>query len=131
MKYKRRGAVIFKIHSLFFLQNCQHQFHANYEENLAVVHNYPKGDAAPYIARFASDKGEFEDYPIESDKIPPIVTGVWSNQFFQIQGFIKHIHEDLLPKHPDLKLIVYDLGLYQREKEIVSCILSVPTKCKF
>ena len=98
------------------------KFHTDPQENLQVIFNYPSGEAAPYLARFASEKSEITDYPMESDKMPPIVTAVRSSQFYQLQGLIKNLHE-LKAEIPDIKLIVYDLGLYSREKEIVSMIV--------
>lgn len=35
------------------------------------------------------------------------------------QGFVKSVHEVLLPKYPDLKLIFYDLGLTRQQYNIV------------
>lgn len=99
--------------------NCLAQFSPSLEDNLQYVHSYPKGDAGPYIARFPSDHKAFEDYPVDSDQLPPLVTGAASRQFFLLQGFIKHVHADLKVAHSDIKLIVYDLGLYAREKEIL------------
>ena len=81
---------------------------------------YPKGDSGPYIARFTSDHSDIQGYPVDSHKLPPLVTTATSAQFYQLQGFIRHVHEDLKTEHSDVKLIVYDLGLYRREREIVS-----------
>ena len=81
---------------------------------------YPKGDSGPYIARFTCDHSDIQDYPVDSHKLPPLVTAASSAQFYQLQGFIQHVHQDLKAEHSDVKLIVYDLGLYRREREIVS-----------
>lgn len=98
---------------------CKENFSPHPHINLNWVFNYPKGNSGPYIARFNSADSHIEDYPIDSNKLPPIVTAAGSAQFFLLQGLIKHIHEDLRSKHNDLKLIVYDVGLYRRERALI------------
>ncbi|XP_076472646.1 uncharacterized protein LOC143302043 [Babylonia areolata] len=109
--------------------DCQTHFSVNREENLHSVMDYPKGDAGPYIARFASDRGISEDYPADSKSLPPLVTAVSSPQFFLLQAFIQHVHQGMAGEHKDIKLIVYDVGLYKREKEILQqyCACEVRT----
>ncbi|KAK7476785.1 hypothetical protein BaRGS_00031946 [Batillaria attramentaria] len=98
---------------------CKETFRPNRETNLDRIFRYPRGDSGPYIARFSSDQSPIEDYPIDSNKLPPLVTAAGSAQFFLLQGLIKHIHDDLKEEHADLQLIVYDIGLYRRERELI------------
>ena len=107
-------------YNCFYLQECQAKFSTDPLENLKYIQMYPRGDSGPYIARFTSDHSDIKDYPVDSPKLPPLVTAATSAQFYQLQGFIQHIHVDLKKEHSDVKLIVYDLGLYRREREIVS-----------
>ena len=49
----------------------------------------------------------------------------------QLQGLIQHIHEDVQPSHPDIQLIVYDLGLYKKERQLVSQSNRIPETSEF
>lgn len=91
------------------------------QENLKRVANYPKGDAGPYLLRLQSVHESTKNLPAK--KLCPLVTAVWSSQFYQVQGLVQHI-TDLRTEHLDITFIVYDLGLYRREREIVSpCLI--------
>ncbi|KAK7093453.1 uncharacterized protein [Littorina saxatilis] len=100
-------------------EECPAKLDANISENLHILENYPLGEAGPYIGRFPSAHASDDDFKVDATKLPPLVTGAASWQYYQLQGFIRHVHNDLKPQHPDLKLIVYDLGLSRREREIL------------
>ncbi|CAG5118455.1 unnamed protein product [Candidula unifasciata] len=97
---------------LWFLNNFYYYNKQNYQ-----IENYTVGDAVPYLLRMRNSKKE--DFPIESKTLPPLVTGITSSQFYQFQGLVRHIEEDLRPIHPNLKLIVYDLGQSSRARQLL------------
>ncbi|XP_005101163.1 uncharacterized protein LOC101846889 [Aplysia californica] len=97
---------------------CRQIFSTLKEENLKILENYTYGDASAYLARL-KPPSSVEDFPMESNTLPPLVTGVTSDQFYQLQGLIHHLAEDIKPTHSDVQLIVYDLGLYQKERELL------------
>ncbi|XP_046577938.1 uncharacterized protein LOC124285707 [Haliotis rubra] len=77
----------------------------------------PGGVALPYIVRIASEKGHTDEVPNDSN-IPTIITAVSSAQFYQVQGLIKHL-KAIEGYYPDLNLVIYDVGLYKREFELL------------
>ncbi|CAL1536647.1 unnamed protein product [Lymnaea stagnalis] len=87
------------------------------DENAKRVENYSVGDAGPYLHRLKPVAKE--DFPVESKVLPPVVTAINSDQFYQFQGLVNHIMEDMHTSISDIKLIVYDIGLYRRERELV------------
>ncbi|KAH9513414.1 hypothetical protein Btru_032953 [Bulinus truncatus] len=97
-------------------RECHEKFGSE-DENLKKIDNYSIGDAGPYIFRLRPMPQT--EYPIESVSLPPIVTAVSSLEFYQLQGLVNHIMEDLISTYQDLKFIVYDIGLYSKERELV------------
>ena len=57
--------------------------------------------------------------PKELEGLPAIVTAVSTADFFDVQGLIKQIHEEIKPAFKDVKFLIYDIGLYSRELELV------------
>ena len=57
--------------------------------------------------------------PKELAGLPAIVTAVSTADFFDVQGLIKQIHEEIQPAFKDVKFLIYDIGLYSRELELV------------
>ncbi|GFN90458.1 hypothetical protein PoB_001696400 [Plakobranchus ocellatus] len=98
-------------------ERCPEVFSKVKDDNLKKIDNYTVGDAGPYILRLQFTQKE--DYPPESESLPPIVTAVTPSQFYQIQSLIDHIMEDIKPTQKDLKLIIYDLGLYSTQRMLL------------
>ncbi|RUS70206.1 hypothetical protein EGW08_022032 [Elysia chlorotica] len=96
---------------------CSEVFSKAKDDNLKKIENYTLGDAGPYILRLQFSQKE--DYPMETDTLPPIVTAVTSAQFFQVQGLVDHIIEEIKPTQKDMKLIIYDIGLYETERKLL------------
>lgn len=111
-------------------KNCDVHFKKSLEENLKIAENYSSGDAGPYIKRIGSQMyGETfagTPSPRELPQIPPIVTAVSSADFFQVQGLIRDIEDVNKSGKVVIKLIIFDLGMYNSEKEIVSIIITLP-----
>ncbi|XP_055863565.1 uncharacterized protein LOC106071276 [Biomphalaria glabrata] len=99
-------------------RKCQEKFGSE-DENLNKVDNYSFGVAQPYIFRLKPAAKAKEDYPMETTTLPPFVTAVSTSEFFQLQGLINHIMEDLMTSQSDIKLLVYDIGLYKKERELI------------
>ncbi|XP_062614084.1 uncharacterized protein LOC134275805 [Saccostrea cucullata] len=103
--------------------SCDVHLKKSLEENLKIAENYSKGDAGPYLKRIGSqmygDTFAGTPSPQELPNIPPVVTAVSSAEFFQIQGLIRDIEDVNKSGKILIKLIIYDLGLYRNEKEIM------------
>jgi len=60
--------------------------------------------------------------PAQLTDIPPIVTAVASADFYQVQSLIKQWIEEIKPHIPNAKFIIYDIGLYKSESDLVGNI---------
>ena len=94
------------------------------EDNANVVDGYNKGDAGPYLMRLGPEsyttKFKGTQSPKELEYIPTIVTAVQSSDFYDVQGLIKQINEEIRPAFNYVKFIIYDIGLWSKELELVS-----------
>ncbi|XP_033763648.1 uncharacterized protein LOC117344888 [Pecten maximus] len=101
---------------------CDAVFSKTYSENVKFVNSYPKGEAGPYISRIGSQKYadtfQGEEALKELTNIPPIVTAITSHDFWIFQGLIKQISEGN-KKGMDLHLVVFDIGLYASELDLM------------
>ncbi|KAK6177591.1 hypothetical protein SNE40_015662 [Patella caerulea] len=80
------------------------------KHNLNRVMNYPVGDSLPYLKSFGFKESDFRTATQPEQKLPRIVTAVDSSQFYQVQGLIRHLAEDV-NSVGDVYLIIYDIGL--------------------
>ncbi|XP_050412675.1 uncharacterized protein LOC126827408 isoform X2 [Patella vulgata] len=80
------------------------------KHNLNRVMNYPIGDSLPYLKTFGFKESDFRTPTQPEQKLPRIVTAVDSSQFYQVQGLIRHLAEDV-NSVGDVYLIIYDIGL--------------------
>jgi hypothetical protein len=108
--------------------SCDVHLKNSLEENLKIAENYSNGDSGPYIKRIGSQMyGETfagTPSPRELPTVPPLVTAISSGDFFQVQGLIRDIEDVNKSGKFVIKLIIYDVGLYNSEKLLVStCIL--------
>ena len=98
------------------------QFHGTFEQNLRKLKNLKFPDADEWIEKLRLDEKRPRDVP----SLPVLVTAA-SPSFFDVsQGVIKTVHEKLLPKYPDLKMIYYGLGLSGDQKlkvPRITCLL--------
>ena len=105
--------------------DCCKNFGGTMEDNLNFIETqYEKGDSGPYLMRLGPEtyEGDIKGTPApkETDTIPPIVTAVSTSDFYDVQALIKQWKEDLKPNLKDGKFIIYDIGLYARELDLVS-----------
>lgn len=88
--------------------NCDTWFHDSFEENLNVIKNYPRGIADQFLWKIGGNRS----HPNRTlSSFPVIVTAANSGFYGVTQGLLKSIHEILMPKYKDIKIIYYDLGL--------------------
>lgn len=103
---------------------CCKNFGGTLQDNRNFIEGYNKRDAGPYLMRLGPETytSQFKGTasPKELSEIPPIVTAVSSEDFFDVQGLIKQIHDEIQPVFKDVKFLIYDIGLYSRELELVS-----------
>ncbi|XP_041377536.1 uncharacterized protein LOC121389933 [Gigantopelta aegis] len=97
---------------------CQAQFSPQLSVNLERVMRYPRGTAGPYLLRFRPERMAHVEQQTSHDGLPPFVTGVSSKTFFSVQGLIKQFRKDI-PELKEAQLIIYDIGLYTRERELL------------
>ena len=106
---------------------CCGNFGGSLQDNRKIIETYPKWDAGPYLMRLGpetfSNTFKGTPAPSEFDTIPPIVTAVASADFYHVQSLIRQWREDIKGVMKGAKLIIYDVGLYQSELELVRIAL--------
>lgn len=102
---------------------CCKNYGGSIEDNRNFVDGYNKGDAGPYLMRLGPESytSQFKGTPSpkELEHLPAIVTAVASADFFDVQGLIKQINEEIRPAFKNINFLIYDIGLYNRELEII------------
>lgn len=102
---------------------CCSNFGGSMLDNLYILETYEKGDAGPYLMRLGPEsytvpfKGT--QSPMELMDIPPIVTAVKSADFYHVQSLIKQWKEEIKPAFKNAIFIIYDIGLYAKELELI------------
>lgn len=107
---------------------CCANFGGTLQDNRNFIETYAKGDAGPYLMRLGpetfSNNFKGTPAPSELETIPPIVTAVSSADFYHVQSLIKQWKEELAGVMKNAKLIIYDIGLFNSELELVSAIVT-------
>ncbi|KAK3598589.1 hypothetical protein CHS0354_009784 [Potamilus streckersoni] len=92
------------------------KFASTFEENKKIVQQYPNGTSVPYLA----DLGLLQPYKsMAVPKLPVFVTGASSNHYLESQAMLRDFHNKILAKYNDVKLIYYDIGLSETERNQV------------
>lgn len=94
----------------FDLRDCtenEKMFRGTFHQNVRKIQNLKFPEAAEWMQKLGLDKNRSR--PIAP--FPVFVTAATSGYFDISQGVIKSVHELLMPKYPDLKLIYYGLDL--------------------
>lgn len=104
---------------------CCSNFGGTLQDNRNFIETYSKGDAGPYLMRLGpetfSNNFKGTPAPTEMESIPPIVTAVSSADFYHVQSLIKQWREEIKGVMKNAKFIIYNIGLYQSELDLVSC----------
>ena len=103
------------------------EFYQKFADNLAVLDNYTFNVSKSYMKILSLDNEGIGllSAQKESNSHPQVVvTAVSANHYGESQGLIKDIHQKLLYLYPEIKLIVYDLGLTKPQ------LLAMHTYCK-
>ncbi|XP_061179338.1 uncharacterized protein LOC133187962 [Saccostrea echinata] len=106
-----------KLHQSATLEACKHfrnkSFSPSMEENMNVVKNYKFTVPNEYLQRLQLDQHGIDTLINQKQNcsIPVIVSGVSENHFTEIIGLLNSINIHVRKKYPDLKLIVFNLGL--------------------
>ncbi|KAH3827209.1 uncharacterized protein LOC127881861 [Dreissena polymorpha] len=102
---------------------CCNNFGGDIEINRKTIESYPKGETVPYLMRLGPEslKSNFKGTPspTELTEIPPIVTAVSSDDFYHVQSLIRQWREEIKKSHPTTKFIIYDIGLYESELNLI------------
>ena len=106
---------------------CCKNYGGSVEDNANFIDSYNKGDAGPYLMRLGPEsytsKFKGTESPRETDHLPVIATAVASSDFYDVQGLIKQINEEIRPAFNSVKFLIYDIGLYSKELELVSIVV--------
>ncbi|ESO83692.1 hypothetical protein LOTGIDRAFT_236521 [Lottia gigantea] len=94
------------------------QFKNEDSNNFNIVKSYPVGKAKPYLLSYGLKENNLQPVTSIEQPLPFLVTAVTSAQFYQVQGLIRHIDQDL-SKVQDLTFIIYDIGLTDKEYILV------------
>lgn len=88
-------------------------FHSSFKENLHHVLNYPINISTKYLTALNLDRSKIKNTTSKTVKsnYPTLASGSSSNHYRELQGLIRDYHKNMLPLYPNMKLIVYDLGL--------------------
>ena len=106
------------------LYNCSSWFHDSFEDNLNIIRNYPRGNADEYLWKIGGDRTN----PNATLTSFPVIATAANSAFYGVtQGLLKSIHEILVPKYGEIKIIYYDLGLQedQYNQVIIMIIMSL------
>ncbi|KAK3104897.1 hypothetical protein FSP39_012838 [Pinctada imbricata] len=104
--------------------DCDEEISKSMDENMRIIESYPMGDAKPYLDRIGSQR--FTDSlvgtpaPQEMTSLPPVVMAIASEDFQTVQRSISKIKENNDKGKFVVQLIIYDIGLYKSEKEILN-----------
>ncbi|XP_061176097.1 uncharacterized protein LOC133185049 [Saccostrea echinata] len=100
--------------------DCE-DFYPSFKENLYKVLNYSFNVPKKYLEMLNLDDAGIKNLT-ESDSnspYPVIAAAASSNHFHEIQGLIRDYHRNLLPIYPDMKLILFDLGLNAKQLKLM------------
>lgn len=104
---------------------CDKWFAESFEDNLRTIANYSRGNADKYF------KNLNKTIPKQKQTFPVIVTAANSGYYGLSQGLLKSIHEILLPKYKDIKIIYYDMGLTQPQSVQVGPVMILNLLLKY
>lgn len=103
---------------------CCSNFGGTMQDSLNFLETYPKGEAGPYLMRLGPETytSDFKgtQSPKELADIPTIVTAVSTADFYPVQSLIRQWKEVIKPVFKETKFLIYNIGLYSRELELVS-----------
>ncbi|WAR15205.1 hypothetical protein MAR_005310 [Mya arenaria] len=103
---------------------CCANFGGTLQDNRNFIEKYPKGDTVPYLMRLGPEtfSGGFKgtEAPGVLQDIPPIVTAVASADFYHVQSLIRQWKEEIKPHIPEAKFIIYDIGLFESEINLIA-----------
>lgn len=102
---------------------CCSNFGGTMQDNLNFLETYPKGEAGPYLMRLGPETytSQFKgtQSPKELTDIPTIVTAVSTADFYPVQSLIRQWKEEIHNVFKEAKFIIYNIGLYSRELELI------------
>ena len=107
-------------------QTCNATFKPSFEENLSYIQSYNLSSALPYMEIL-----QIKPRPLSAidqyNITPPIfVTGCSTNHFKENMQLLENIEKVVRPVIPDLKIVVFDLGLkhaFEIEQVIIMILL--------
>ena len=83
-----------------------------------VIRNYPRGIADRYLWKIGGNRKRPN---VTLSSFPVIVTAANAGFYGVTQGLLKSIHDILMPKYKNIKIIYYDLGLKPEQyKQVIS-----------
>jgi hypothetical protein len=108
---------------------CCSNFGGSIQDSLNFMETYAKGEAGPYLMRLGPETytSEFKgtQSPAELTNIPTIVTAVSTADFYPVQSLIRQWKESIKPVFKEAKFIIYDIGLYSKEHELVGTMFII------
>ena len=97
-------------------------FPKDISENIRVVENYRFNVDLKLLRSLHLDKSGIDGLSRTTKftkSLPVLVTAASENHFREAQALFENIHSRLLPKYRDLKIIFYDLGLYEQSLHLL------------
>lgn len=102
---------------------CCANFGGTLQDNLNFLETYNKGVAGPYLMRLGPESFNSNFKGTQSPKelldIPTIVTAVSTADFYPVQSLIRQWKEEIKPYYKDATFIIYDIGLYETELNLI------------
>lgn len=94
-------------------------FHSSFKENLQKVLKYSFNVPEKYLKLLHLDRVGIKNITskVVDSPYPILASATSSNHYNEIQGLIRDYHQNLLPLYPNMKLILYDLGLNKNQLE--------------
>ena len=92
-------------------QSCYATFKQSFEENLSYIQSYNLSSALPYMEILKLNPRPLTAIDQYNLSPPVFVTGCSTNHFKENMQLMENIDKVVRPAIPDLKIVVFDLGL--------------------
>lgn len=86
------------------------------KDNLKVIESYPEGVAVDYLWKIGATRVR----PLEMSSLPVVVTAMDKDYYPFSQGMFLTLHKGVMKYYNNtIQLIVYDLGMTPRQRNVV------------
>ena len=97
------------------------KFPESFQENLDVVMNYPFNISEEFLKKLHLDTDGIQKLSEKTaeSSVPVLAMASSANHFSEAQTLIKDIHQKVMPKFKNIKLVFYDIGLKPSQQKLL------------